>query len=251
MAFKVKQRDEVDENLPEVSHDDRLISARNKRVYENDRVTRESIRQAIDHHREVMETGTQEDRINHYSAMHVQREVGGLLIGHGFIEEKRRIEAGESSYSSLNELFAQNADVLPFGRAMLYQYIKIAESVPIDYFEKMTVKKAIVVSQVRDDRKREQIIKTVIDKKLSDTETKELVETFFVKEKTKAKEKRESVLEEAYEEVKTTIIGDGSATDIILRVNRKYKDAAKNVLSAEIDRMKPRILAEYKRLTGK
>jgi hypothetical protein len=251
MAFKVKQRDEVDENLPEISHEDRLLTARKKRVVENDRVTRESIRQAIDHHREVMDTGTQEERINHYSAMHVQREVGGLLIGHGFIEEKRRISAGESSYASLNELFEQNADVLPFGRATLYQYIKIAEAVPIDYFEKMTVKKAIAVSQVRDDKKREQLIKTVIEKKLDDSETKSLIENFFEREKEKNRVKKEAVIEEAKEEVKVLVIGDGSPTDVILRVNRKYKDAVKNVLSAEIDRMKPRILAEYNRLTGK
>ena len=232
MAFDLKKSSGA-LDFTERSKEERALELKNRRIVENDKVTRESIRQAIDHHKEVMHAGTQEERINHYSAMHIQREVGGLLIGDGLIEEQRRIDGGESQYSSFNEMFEANKDILPFGKSTGYQYMQIAKAIPVEYFEKMTVRKALAVAQIRDDKKREIVIKKVVAERMNDTETKEFVDSFFEREKDKMRkvrdEKRETV-EDLMADMDITVTLNGTKRIIMDFSTQHARDVFNNFI---------------------
>lgn len=184
MAFKPKDSDEVEEeNLPEKSHSERLLESQTKKFIENDRKTYESILSAYEEHRKIMDEGTQDERIMHYATLHVQRGFASYLIGEGLNEEQERINGGKSQYGSIAEFFTTNASKLPFDRKTMYQYMQIAKAVTFADFKKLGVKKTLVAAQVKDDKRREQIVKVFADKKIDELAARTYVDTMIREEK--------------------------------------------------------------------
>lgn len=63
MAFEIKKHAKEFDAVPEISHEDRLLQKRERDFIENDKKTFESIVTAYEAHREIMDNGTQDDRI--------------------------------------------------------------------------------------------------------------------------------------------------------------------------------------------
>ena len=192
MALKLKERDrDEDDDLPVKSHGERALEKQERDFIANDRMTYDSIMSAYAEHREIMDSGTVEERVMHYATLHVQRGFAAYLIGEGWREEQVRIDKGGTRYKSINEMFDEFSDRLPFDKRTMYQYMQIATAVTFDDFKKLGVKKALIVAQVKDEEKREKIIKEVSAKTYDEAKTREAVNRLFDEDRaqrTRAKE---------------------------------------------------------------
>ena len=251
MAFEIKKSSAIENTIDdEESHDKRLAVARDRRFADNDAATIESIMEIYDTNRDKLVEGTDDQQIMLVSTLHAQREFMGWFLGEALMIISDAIESGEKTgYSSLNDWLNRNEDRLGFSKRAAYNYVQIRESSTLEQFQKLGVRKTLIVSQIRDEKKREAVIKTVSSGKVTVEETKRHVAQVFESEKKKII-KRQEVIEERAEEIAVSVLLNGSRQIIIEFHSQHERDLFNDLLQPEVSRLKKRVaekLLEEKR----
>lgn len=175
----------------------------------------------------------------------------GWLLGEMLKIKKQQIEDGESDFASWNDMFAKRGKEIGFTRQAADNYLKLNANFTIEEYERLGTRVCLELMKIKDEQQREKTKKAFIKTPPVTVEAaKKTVEETISRVVAKAREAAEEKKEEAFDEVKYTLVKAGP-TDILFRIDRKYIEAAQNVLLAEEARLKVKILDEYKRLTGR
>lgn len=252
MAINIKKHDEIINSIDIAeSHDKRLTEVRNRRFADNDRATVESIMLIYDENKEKLIKGSDDEQVMLLSTLHAQREFMGWFIGEALsIIDKTISEGKKNDYTSLNDWIDKNSDRLGFSKRSAYEYMQIRETTTLDQFKKLGVKKALVIAQVKDDKKREAVAKVVSERRLDVAATREYVNDLFTREKEKARKVSVEKKETAMEEVKISIIKAGPDS-VMVKTSRAYSEELMDVLNSEIDKLKVKIYERWKERRGR
>ena len=185
------------------------------------------------------------------SREHQRVQFRGWLLGEMLKVKKAQIEEGESDFSSWNDMFAKHKADLGFSRQAADNYLKLNANFTIEEYKRLGTRICLELTRIKDEEQREKTKKAFFKKADLTAETaKEAVEKVITHSATLARQAAEEEKDEAFGEVKYTLVKAGP-TDILFRTDRKFVEAAQNVLLTEEARLKVKIYEEYKRLTGR
>lgn len=243
MAITVKPKAVVTFDIePAASQETRIAEARERRFIDNERATVDSIMAIYEDNREKLARATDDDQVMLLSTLHAQREFMGWFIGEALLSiEQQIVENRKAGYSTLSEWINRNEDRLGFGRSAAYNYRTIREASTIEQFQKLGVKKVLVVAQLKDEKKREQAYKVITEKKMTAEAAKEYVQEIQERERDKFRRVVEEKKTEAKSEVRLDVVAD--ARGVVLKTSREYADALIAIFSSpsEIERLKIKI----------
>ena len=242
MAIEIKKSGAIRNTIDEVDdHDKRLAVSRDRMFADNDAATIDSIIAIYDTNREKIAEGTDDQQIMLLSTLHAQREFMGWFLGEALMLIDAAITSGEKSgYNSLNDWINRNEGRLGFSKRTAYAYIQIREASTLEQFQKLGVKKTLIVAQLEDQKKREAVIKTVSAPRVTVEETKKQVEQVFAKEREKIIKKRE-VLDERAKEIKLSITLDGPRQIIFEFHSQRERDLFNDLIQPEVMRLKKKV----------
>ena len=242
MAFEIKKGRVVQNTIDAVDdHDKRLAVSRDRMFADNDAATIDSIIAIYDTNREKIAEGTDDQQIMLLSTLHAQREFMGWFLGEALMLIDAAITSGEKSgYNSLNDWINRNEGRLGFSKRTAYAYIQIREASTLEQFQKLGVKKTLIVAQLKDPKKREAVIKTVSAPRVTVEETKKQVEQVFAKEREKIIKKRE-VLDERAKEIKMSITLNGPRQIIFEFHSQRERDLFNDLIQPEVMRIKKKV----------
>ena len=256
MAIEIKKSGAIRNTIDEVDdHDKRLAVSRDRMFADNDAATidsiiaiydtnREKIAEGTDDQHNTLETsveGTDDRQIMLLSTLHAQREFMGWFLGEALMLIDAAITSGEKSgYNSLNDWINRNEGRLGFSKRTAYAYIQIREASTLEQFQKLGVKKTLIVAQLKDPKKREAVIKTVSAPRVTVEETKKQVEQVFAKEREKIIKKRE-VLDERAKEIKMSITLNGPRQIIFEFHSQRERDLFNDLIQPEVMRLKKKV----------
>ena len=242
MAIEIKKSGAIRNTIDEVDdHDKRLAVSRDRMFADNDAATIDSIIAIYDTNREKIAEGTDDQQIMLLSTLHAQREFMGWFLGEALMLIDAAITSGEKSgYNSLNDWINRNEGRLGFSKRTAYAYIQIREASTLEQFQKLGVKKTLIVAQLKDPKKREAVIKTVSAPRVTVEETKKQVEQVFAKEREKIIKKRE-VLDERAKEIKLSIALNGPRQIIFEFHSQRERDLFNDLIQPEVMRLKKKV----------
>ena len=128
-----------------------VAEKRAKNFEENDRKIYADLLDLYETQRENFIGKPVDQQIMILTRLHQLREFSAWLIG-DFLRQIKGLE----------EFLSQYAELLGFGRATAYNYIAIRNKITLEQFQRLGVRKALAVTQIKDETRKEEVIKTIL-----------------------------------------------------------------------------------------
>lgn len=252
MATKHKKQDIFDFNKLSPEEGNSNIEAyRAKRVEsfeENNKIIHDSLHEFYWQQQDIFQKSTEDEKIMQISRLHAMAEVSGWLIGDFLLTIEERLKETGSQYPTLSEWFRAHAELLPFSRAAMYNYVNIRKGVSFQHFIDFGVKAALEVAKIKDVDLRQKVIKTASEKIEKEPSVrvdviKDVIEQELHREHEKEKKRKEKKKERQKTqraEVHISVTKRGKS--IVITPEESEFDLVLDAIHANINRIKDYVL---------